>query len=346
MTTLVLAKPGRWTSREEPAPTAADLAAGEALLRVRALGVCGTDLHAFRGTQPFFTYPRVLGHELGVEVVAVAPDVSRVRPGDRCAVRPYYSADADDQAVRRGLPNCGDALRVLGVHVDGGMRPYLRYRADALHPSATLDYDRLALAEPLAIGRHAADRAGATAADQVLIIGAGPIGLATALFVAESGARLLVADLAADKIAQARRLLTGAETLVVPPGGLPPGVLRGRLGGDLPTVVIDATGHAGSMNGCVDLAAPGGTVVFVGLHQGEVRFTDTTFHKKELTLRASRAALPEDFERVIRALEDGSLDPRPLITHRLAFGRVATDFTGLYELGDSLTKAIIDFPAP
>src|SRR5580658_1667442 len=158
MKTIRLEEPGRFAllSTQEPGSS---LQPDEALVRVRRVGVCGTDLHAFGGNQPFFTYPRVLGHELGVEVFSVGSGVTHVRPGDRCSVEPYINCQKCI-ACRRGKPNCCRELRVLGVHADGGMRETIAVPARKLHPSAKLELDQLALVETLAIGCHAVERAG------------------------------------------------------------------------------------------------------------------------------------------------------------------------------------------
>src|SRR5712691_11482796 len=163
-------------------PAAARPGPGDALVRVHRVGVCGTDISGYLGKMPLFSYPRIPGHELGVEVVEVGPGVSNVRPGDRCSVEPYIN-DPNSYASRRGRPNCCEKLEVLGVHRDGGLRPELIVPARKLHAVHKLTFDQLALVEPLAIGCHACHRAGPQSDESVLIIGAGPIGLATLEFV-------------------------------------------------------------------------------------------------------------------------------------------------------------------
>ena len=175
MLQIVLDQPGRFSSRDVAEPTPGP---GEALVRVHRIGVCGTDLHAFAGRQPFFEYPRVLGHELGVEVVAIADGAvgSELVVGDLCAVEPYLNCGTCS-ACRRGRTNCCRALRVLGVHIDGGMSPLLAVPVEKLHRSRSLTLDPLALVETLGIGGHAVERAAPQPGENLLIIGAGPIGL-------------------------------------------------------------------------------------------------------------------------------------------------------------------------
>src|SRR5436853_4682668 len=151
---------------------------GEALVRVHRVGICGTDISGYLGKMPFFSYPRIPGHELGVEVLDVGPDVTNVRAGDRCSVEPYIN-DPGSYASRRGRPNCCERLEVLGVHRDGGLRPEFLLPARKLHVSRSLSFEQLALVETLAIGCHAVARSSLRSDDSCLIIGAGPIGLAT-----------------------------------------------------------------------------------------------------------------------------------------------------------------------
>src|SRR5947199_4307593 len=180
MQTIVLEKPGSLTLADTAAPT--DVPPGHAMVRVRRVGICGTDLHAYRGRQPFFSYPRILGHELGVEVIALGDgDTFGLKKGDRCTVEPYLNC-GKCIACRRGKTNCCASLEVLGVHTDGGMRERIRVPVSKLHPSETLTLDQLALIETLGIGAHAVDRAKVEAGEFVLVIGAGPIGLAVMQF--------------------------------------------------------------------------------------------------------------------------------------------------------------------
>src|SRR5258708_9601726 len=171
MRTIVLDKPRQLAVVDGRAARAPGPA--EALVRVQRIGICGTDLHAYMGEQPFFSYPRVLGHELGVEVVEAGPDAGGLRPGDRCAVEPYLSCGACI-ACRAGKTNCCARLQVLGVHADGGMRELMTLPARALHRSDTPSPPQLALLEPPCLGAHAVARAGIEAGEGALVLGARP----------------------------------------------------------------------------------------------------------------------------------------------------------------------------
>src|SRR4026207_1517690 len=152
------------------------LGEGEALVRVQRVGICGTDISGYLGKMPFYSYPRIPGHELGIEVLAVGSGVENIKPGARCSIEPYMNCQKCF-SCRRGRPNCCENLQVLGVHTDGGLRPQIVVPARKLHASARLTFDQLALVETLAIGCHAVSRSGLTGDETCLIIGAGPIGL-------------------------------------------------------------------------------------------------------------------------------------------------------------------------
>ncbi|TXE11774.1 zinc-binding alcohol dehydrogenase family protein [Seonamhaeicola algicola] len=337
MKVVRLKEPGVWEQLEVDKPNEA-LSKGNALLKVKKIGVCGTDLHAFKGQQPFFNYPRILGHELAVEVVAVANDVTNVSVGDKCSVEPYYN-DIIGQAVRRGKTNCGEHLQVLGVHVDGGMQEYFVYPAKFLHATNSLSDDQLAMIEPLAIGCHAVDRADIKENDIVLVIGVGPIGLGTIQFAQLKGARVIAMDVDDAKLKKCQEITKVKDTINAL--GNVEEELTTLLNGYLPTVILDATGNKNSMMNTFKYAAAGGTIVFIGLFMGDVVFHDPSFHKKELTLKASRAAMGEDFGRIIRLIEAGKIDASSFITHRINFDNVSTEFEKLYKQKD-LIKAIIE----
>jgi 2-desacetyl-2-hydroxyethyl bacteriochlorophyllide A dehydrogenase len=337
MRTIVLERPGalRETVTDPPGPPAP----GMALVRVRRVGVCGTDYHAWRGRQPFFTYPRILGHELAVEVAEVAADVASVRPGDRCAVEPYLDCGVC-AACRRGRGNCCEKLEVLGVHVDGGMREWLQVPARKLHPSTALDLDTLALVETLGIGAHAVRRAAPAPGSRVLVVGAGPIGLSVAAFARAAGADVAVMDLDQDRLAFCRARV-GIERTLSPAAGDTVAAAR-EVFGELPLVVFDATGHRGSMERAFTLAAHGGTVMFVGLVQDDITFRDPEFHRRELTLLASRNALPADVAHVIAALEAGEVDVRSWVTHRATLEDVPRVLPEWASPETGVVKAMID----
>lgn len=337
MHALRLEAPKSFQAIDLPAPAAPG--PGEALVRVHSVGICGTDISAYLGKMPFVTYPRILGHELGVEVLAVGEGVVNVRPGDRCSVEPYIN-DPNSYASCHGRPNCCEKLQVLGVHTDGGMRPRFIVPARKLHPATNLTFEQLALVETLAIGCHAVSRSGLTAEETCLIIGAGPIGLATLEFVRLTGAKTIVVDLSERRLEFCRQHMQVQHTLR--PSEQLESQLREILGGNLPDVVIDATGNPQSMSAALGLIAHGGRLVFVGLTGEEIRFRHAAFHRPEGTLLCSRNALPADFTRILGLIEAGQIDTQPWITHRCQLAELPDAMPSYLQPDTGVVKAMVN----
>ncbi len=336
MKTLILETPGTLRLTETAEPPAPG--PGEALIRVRQVGVCGTDYHAFLGEQPFFTYPRVLGHELGVEVVAVGPGVDDLEVGARCAVEPYFSC-GHCAACRRGKTNCCVNLQVFGVHIDGGLRERAVVPAARLHTAPGLSFEQLALVEPLSIGAHAVARAALSGGEGVLVVGAGPIGLSVIQFALLAGADVMVMDISEERLAFCRRLWP--QVTVIDARDEPLAALQDQVGDDLPTAVFDATGNQHSMMASFQYTAHGGRLIFVGLFQGDVTFHDPDFHRRELTLLATRNATGADFRRTITYLEAGQIDLAPWITHRASFDTLIDVFPRWLDRDSGVIKAVV-----
>lgn len=339
MKAIVLEQPGRFTQHDLPEPQ--HPAPGDAVVRVHRVGICGSDISGYLGKMPFYSYPRIPGHELGVEVVAVEDGVADVKVGDRCSVEPYMNC-RQCLACRRGASNCCQNLKVLGVHTDGGMRPRFTVPARKLHRSDRLTLDQLALVETLAIGCHAVNRGNPQPDEHVLVIGAGPIGLSVIEFVKLAGSTLTVLDLNDRRLTFCRETM-GVKHTVLSTGDTQADVKQVQaVTGDLPTVVIDATGSQKSMNGSFQFAGHAGRIVFVGIGTFDVSFPDPLLHARELTLYASRNALPADFKRIIRLIEEGRIDTRPWITHRCGFDAVAETFPSYTKSETGVIKAMVE----
>jgi 2-desacetyl-2-hydroxyethyl bacteriochlorophyllide A dehydrogenase len=338
MNAIVLEQPGhlKQISKEHPGTPAAH----EVLLKIKTVGICGTDLHAFRGKQPFFSYPKILGHEIAAQVVEVGTEVHHVAVGDYCAVMPYRNLETD-QAVRRGKTNCGSSLSVLGVHEDGAMQEHVICDVALAFQANGLTLDQIAIIEPVAIGSHAVERADIQADDIVLVVGAGPIGIAAMVMGLLKSPHMIIADTNPQRLDFIRSKYAGVDTLDA--GKNVVEELSRMLNGNKPTIVIDATGNRESMLKCFEYVAHGGTVVYVGLFQGDIVFHDPDFHRKEITLKASRNAVAEDFRKIIRLLRNGVLPMDGYITHRLPFDAVCREFPKLYLPEEQVIKAVIDF---
>lgn len=312
---------------------------GEALLRVHRVGICGTDISGYLGKMPFFSYPRIPGHELGVEVLDVGVGVANVRPGDRCSVEPYINCQAC-YACKRGHTNCCEKHQTLGVHCDGGLRPRFTVPARKLHISRKLTFEQLALVETLAIGCHAINRAALQAHETCLIIGAGPIGLSTLEFAKLTGAKVIVLDINEQRLDFCRNVMGAAHAIKVSDNLEKE--LRDISDGNMPDVVIDATGSSASMSNAFGLITHAGRLVFVGITTDEVKFRHALFHKPEGTLLCSRNALSADFTRIIQLIEDGRIDTKPWITHRAAFEELIDVFPSYTRPETGVIKAIVE----
>jgi alcohol dehydrogenase len=316
---------------------------GQALVRTHRMGVCGTDVSCYLGKFPFFDFPRIPGHELGVEILEVGEGVVRVAPGDHCSVEPYMNC-GECFACRHGATNCCQNLKVIGVMTDGGLCDRFLIRADKLHKSESLSMDQLALVETLAIGCHANDRGAPTHGDHALIIGTGPIGLATLEFARLTGATISVMDMNEERLEFCRKNYGIENTIHF--NGQDPGSEKIRMaeltGGDMYRVVTDATGNRFSMAGAIEYLAPTGTLVYVGITTEEIIFKHPILHRPEATIKASRNALPPDFSRIIGLIEEGTINTDPWITHRTSFDNVIGEFESFTKPETGVLKAIIE----
>jgi 2-desacetyl-2-hydroxyethyl bacteriochlorophyllide A dehydrogenase len=314
---------------------------GEALLRIHRIGICGTDYGGYLGKMPFYSYPRIPGHELGVEVLAVGEGVANVQPGDHCSVEPYINCQKC-YSCRRGLTNCCEQHQTLGVMCDGGMCERMLLPARKLHVSRQLSFEQLALVETLAIGCHAVDRGGVQAGHNVLVIGAGPIGLSAIEFVKVAGATCIVMDISEARLAFCREKMGVPHTIMARGDGSEVKSLDEITGGQRADVVIDATGSNKSMGAALQYCAYGARLVYVGITQQEISFLQApVLHRREVTIMGSRNALSPDFARIIRLIEDGVINTRPWITHRTKFSDMIAEFPSWLKPETGVIKAVV-----
>ena len=316
-------------------PVAAE---GKTLLKIERIGICGTDLHAFEGTQPFFNYPRILGHELAATITSTA--AAGFTNGEAVTIIPYFNC-ATCIACRMGKPNCCEAIEVCGVHTDGGMREYLLVPDYSLVHGNGLSVDALALIEPLAIGAHGIKRSAIAAGEFVLVVGAGPIGLGTLEFARIAGAKVIAMDINERRLNFCKTELKidftinpGTENVLVK--------LKEITNNDMPTVVIDASGNLAAISTSFQYLAHGGRYVLVGLQKGDISFSHPEFHKREATLMSSRNATREDFDFVIDAIKKGLVNPNNYITHRVKFTDVKDNFESWLNPSNGVIKAMVE----
>ena len=339
MKAIVLEKPGQFsrTELEEPPKPGP----GEAVVQVHRVGICGSDISGYLGKMPFFSYPRIPGHELGVEVVSVGPGVTNIKAGDRCSVEPYMNCQ-QCIACRKGRSNCCKTLKVLGVHTDGGLRSRIVVPARKLHPSSTLTLDQLALVETLGIGCHAVQRGNPEKGEHAVVVGAGPIGLSAIEFLRLAGTMITVIDLNPMRLEFCKQKMGVHHTIQLSGDGSEIKRLEQIGNGDLPTLLIDATGNSKAMNASFQYVGATGRLVFVGIIPGDVTFPDPLLHSREMTVLASRNAVPADFTNIIRHIEEGRIDTRPWITHRSGFDQLAADFPAYTKPETGVIKAMVE----
>lgn len=335
MLTVLCETPGRLVAQDRPRPVRQP---GEVMLRVKRVGICGTDLHIFTGNQPYLAYPRVMGHEFSGIVEETDP-ASPLAVGDAAYVMPYLSCGRCI-ACRQGKTNCCTDIRVLGVHRDGALTEMLCVPAAFVHAAKGVSLDQAAMLEFLAIGAHAVRRGDIAAGQRVLVAGAGPIGLAVMLFATLRGASVTALDTRRDRLGFATTHL-GVEA-AVPVGDGDEAELARLTDGEFFDAVFDATGNAKAMERGFRFIAHGGRYVLVSIVQGAIAFSDPDFHKREATLLSSRNATTEDFETVLAAMRAGHVPDVSFATHRLALADVPTAFERLLDPAEGVIKAIVE----
>ena len=333
MKSLVCNKPGELKYEEIEMPLPVN---GEAILGVKKIGICGTDLHAYEGTQPYFNYPRVLGHELALEV----EDANGYAKGEAVTIIPYFNC-GKCIACRNGKPNCCVAINVFGVHIDGGMKEFISVPLDCIVRAGGLGMEELALIEPLAIGAHGVKRAAVIPGEFVLVIGAGPIGLGIMEFARVAGAKVIVLDI------NQQRLNFCTDKLSIPftINGTTENVierLKEITNGDMATVIIDATGNLKAINTAFQYMSHGGRFVLVGLQKETFEISHPEFHKREGTLMSSRNATRSDFEQVISSIKSGEINPLNYITHRVKFDDIQAEFKTWLNPANGVIKVVIE----
>jgi threonine dehydrogenase-like Zn-dependent dehydrogenase len=339
MKTIVLDQPGQFRLIDTPEPGAPG--PEEAVVRIQRVGICGTDLHAFEGTQPFFEYPRILGHELSAEIVALGSSERNhgLKVGDVVAVEPYNEC-GDCTACRQGRYNCCEKLWLYGVHRDGGMRELLTVPIRKLHLAEGVPLESLALVEMVGIGAHAVRRAAMQPGENVLVIGAGPIGLGTMAFARLEQVNVMAMDINPARLAFCRDNLGIEQTFDA--RETTPESLAADLG-DLPLTVFDCTGSRASMLNAFNYVPHAGQLVFVGLVKDNIEFYNPHFHSHEITLKSSRNATAEDWRHVIASMQNGSVNTQAWVTHMVPPEGLVSDFASWLKPETGVIKAMLSF---
>lgn len=321
MKSIVCQKPGKLEIIEQE--KAQIINQSDVLIAIKRIGICGTDIHAYGGNQPFFNYPRILGHELSGVVEEVGSEVIKVNVGDKVTIIPYMHCGTCI-SCKNGKTNCCTDIKVIGVHIDGGMKEFLVIPETHVLKVNSLSLDQASIIEPLSIGAHAIRRADIKPTETVLVIGAGPIGLGVARFAKLNGAKTIVMDTNEKRLSFSKAWTHCDDILVSNDNNEER--LRNINNGMLPSIVIDATGNQRSMMESFNYVSHGGKLIFVGLVKGDICFNNPNFHSKELTLMGSRNATIEDFQHVITCIGNGEVNIDDYISNKLPFQDIIAHF--------------------
>ena len=310
----------------------------QVLLQIKRVGICGTDLHAYQGNQPFFSYPRILGHELSAEVIEVGAEVTHVKTGDRVVILPYVSCGSCI-ACRAGKTNCCVDLQVLGVHSDGGMQQYIAVSGDLVRSVNDLTHEDIAIVEPLAIGAHAVRRAQVTKGEYAVVVGCGPIGLGIIHFACQAGAKVIAVDKQVSRLTIAQSMLPIDHVVEAGPQAI--SEISKITNGHLAQKVFDATGNKNAMEFGIEYMSHGGSYILVGIVKDHLSFYDPAIQAKETSILCSRNATWEDFEQVLSSLRKSQFPTDQYITHTVGFHDAVTTFPQWLDPAARVVKAML-----
>ncbi len=332
---IVCEKPGEFLLKEKDAPQRKE---NEALLQVNKVGICGTDLHAYSGNQAFFTYPRILGHELATEVLEIGENSRGIEAGDKVVIMPYISCGTCIACINE-KSNCCTDISVLGIHVDGGMQEQITVPSNILLPANNLSNNQMAIVEPLAIGAHAVRRAALKIGEFVVVVGCGPIGIGIMKMAQIAGAKVIALDMNQQRLEYAKEKI-GVDYIVNVTND-PVAKISEITNGDMCTAVFDASGHKGALEVGPNYMSHGGRYILVGLSKEELTYNHPAIHAKEMTLMCSRNATTEDFEHVIDVLDQ--FPTESFITHNVPYTEMIANFDSWLNPETGVIKATVDF---
>ena len=334
---IVCQEPGTFLLKERVKPIRGKR---EALLKVKEIGICGTDLHAYSGNQAFFTYPRILGHEIGAEIIEIGDNEQGLRNGDKVIIMPYISC-YKCVACRNGITNACTNIQVLGVHTDGAMQEYITVPNDLLISAENLNTSEIAIVEPLAIGAHAIRRADLKDSETILVVGCGPIGIGIMKLAQIRGAKVIAMDVSEQRLTYAQDEI-GVD-FIVNALESPLEKIMDITNGDLANAVFDASGNKRALESGIQYMSHGGRYILVGLSKGDLNFNHPSIHAKESSILCSRNATTEDFINVREAISTGLFPTDSFITHRVNFSEMIDHFDQWTQPDNGVIKAMVSF---
>ena len=340
MKAITIAEPGKICLTDIPQPEPRE---GEALLRVLYCGICGADVASFTGNQPFTTYPRIPGHEFSAQIVSVPENSRGLKAGDVVTCNPYFNCGSC-YACRKGLVNACTDNQTMGVQRDGAFCEYITMPVERIIPGKGLNAKQLALIEPFSISHHALSRSEVRPGDQLMITGAGPIGLFALLAAKVKGAEVTVTDVLDGRLDKAKAF--GADHTVN--AGAPDAAerLREITGGQGFDVCVEACGQPATFLSCIEQAAQGANLVLIGNGKTQTTFLHSLLIKKELNVYGSRNAYTGDFEALIDLVRMGKTDVLRMVSAVYEAADAAEAFDALTHNDGSLEKVLLRFADP
>ena len=337
MKAVKIIKPGQVATEEIPMP---EVKENEALIKIKYCGICGADVASFMGNQPFTTYPRIPGHEFSGEIVQIGENSKGLKAGDIVTANPYFNC-GQCYSCKRGIVNACTDNRTMGVQRDGSFCEYIAMPVERIIPGKGLSAKELALIEPFSISCHALSRAEIRKGDNLLIMGAGPIGLFALIKAKSMGANVMIADLLDSRLNLA--LEYGADKAV--------NIKNEDLGdcaeeftkGKMFDVTVEACGQPETFLNCIDLAATGANVILIGNGKRETTFLHSVLLKKELNVFGSRNAFTRDFEELIDLTAAGKADVLKMVSGVYPADEAEKAFNALAHNDGSLAKLLICF---
>lgn len=308
-------------------------------VKVKAVGICGTDLHIFNEGRADVILPRVMGHELSGEVTAVGEKVERVKVGDRVALDPVFAC-GECSTCRKGYPNVCENVKCYGVQMDGGYQDYIVVHEKHLYPfDQSISFEQAALAEPFSIAANILERTSASKEDNVIIIGAGTVGLSIVQAAKGIGCRIMVADVVDSKLEKARAL--GADKVVNSKKESIKDMIEEFAPGGL-DVVIDAVGITPLFQQSIEYAAPRGRIACIGFDARPAEIPPVLITKKELSVVGSRMNCYQ-FPKVMKWLEEGKIDAEKMISRKYSIDDIQQAFEETIANGQDVVKTLIVF---
>ena len=335
MKAIVIPNPNEIEIRDIPMP---EVKEGEALLKVKYVGICGADLASFTGNQPFTTYPRIPGHEFSAEIVEIPENDKGLKAGDIVTCNPYFNC-GECYSCKRGFVNCCTDNQTMGVQRDGAFCEYIAMPVERIYKGKGLSAEELALIEPFSISQHAVSRAEIKENDSVLIIGAGPIGLFALLAAKQKCSRIVVADILDNRLALAKEY--GADAVVNTKAQSLEEFTKEFTDGNGFDVCIEACGAPETFLACIDNAAFAGNIILIGNGKRETTFNHSVLLKKELNVHGSRNALKDDFLNNIDIVAEGKADVMKMVSGVYDMENAIDAFEALRNNNGTLAKLLI-----